>query len=87
MYVASSYVSVRVALRKPERLFNLLVLGGMAIRLFLAVSIIAVVIAIVPVDLRTFIASFFTVALIGMIFEVLKLHRSPERPNNDSAAT
>jgi hypothetical protein len=75
VYGLSAYISFRVALDRPDRLFMLIVLGGMALRLFIAVLTIALILVLSNVDQEVFLISFFAVFAVGLAAEILFLHR------------
>lgn len=75
IYVFLVFLSLRIAVRRPKHSFIIVILGGMTIRLFLAVTAIAIVIALVPVDKVVFLTAFLGVFLIGLTIEVVILYR------------
>jgi hypothetical protein len=70
-----SYVANRFAMRQNQRLFMLIVIGGMLVRMLVALSLVALVLLILPVDQVAFIGSFFGVFVIGLIGEVWSVLR------------
>lgn len=84
LYILLVYVSLRLALGQSKRSFMLFVFGGMALRLFLAVAAIAMIIALVPVKQIVFLAAFFGVFLIGLVLEITILHRQSDSTKNAS---
>jgi len=74
-YVISAYASFRFALGRSQRVFLLVALGGVGVRLLVAASLIALVIALVQVNQAYFLGSFFSIFVIGLIVEVTMLHR------------
>ena len=75
LYSAASLLINRYAMRQEQRLFLLLVLGGMVVRMLVVLLVVVLVLLLLPVEQIPFIASFLAVFLIGMIVEVLHLHR------------
>ncbi len=87
MYVLMVFLGLRLALRQKKHSFMAVVLGGMALRLFLAVGVIAIIVAVTDVDKVVFLATFLGVFLIGMIVEVVFLHQhsgSADSQHSDS---
>ena len=84
MYILLVYGSLRLALGQSKQSFMLFVFGGMAIRLFLAVAAIAMIIALVPVKQVVFLAAFFGVFLIGLVLEITILHRHSDSTKDAS---
>ena len=80
IYVLLVFLGLRVALRRKKHSFMNIIFGGMAIRLFLSVAAIAIVIALAPVDKAVFLTVFLGVFLIGLIVEVVLLHRQQGSP-------
>lgn len=78
LYTVSSFVTVRYALGKSNRLFMTLVLGGMAVRLFVTMLILALILALAPVHRTALVAGFFIAFMAGLIIEIRSLHRSSE---------
>jgi len=75
IYLLLVYLSLRLARSMGRRMFMMVVFGGMAIRLFVAASIIALIIALAPVSKVVYLAAFFVVFLIGLTLEVVVVHR------------
>ena len=76
LYTLTSYMTVRYALGKSDRLFMMLVLGGMAARLFVTMLILALILALAPVHRTALVAGFFISFIAGLIIEIRLLHRS-----------
>jgi hypothetical protein len=64
----------RRAQASPDK-FMLWVAGGMAVRMFVALAIIAFVLAVVPVDTTLFLAAFLILFVIGVILEIAVVYR------------
>ena len=62
-------------MRSPSSRFMLLVMGGMTIRIFVTIIILTLVLLFAPVDQTLFLIAFFAVFVLGLILEVLYLHR------------
>lgn len=75
IYVLFAYLSFRTALKKSNHSFMMIVLGGIAIRLFGAAAFIALVIALAPIHEVAFLTAFFIIFLIGLILEVVVINR------------
>ena len=84
IHVLLVYLSLRMAKGRGPGSFVMIVFGGMAIRLFVAVAIIALVFALAEVSKVVYIATFFCIFLIGLISEVFVLHRYQASMKNDS---
>jgi len=76
LYVLSAYMTFRYALSRGQRMFLIIALGGIGIRLFVAISVITLVLVLSPVNQPAFLGGFFAVFVLGLILEVLMLHRS-----------
>jgi len=84
VYTLLVFASLRLAFGKANRSFMLFVFGGMALRLFLAVASIAIIIALIPVKKMIFLAAFFVVFLIALVIEIVILHRHIDSTKNAS---
>lgn len=73
-YALAGYLMSRRAQSSPDR-FMFWVAGGMAIRMFVALAVIALVLATAPVDTTTFLGSFLTLFVLGVIVEIAVAHR------------
>lgn len=76
MYVIAAYFSFRFAHGRSQKIFLMVALGGIGVRLFVAVALIALVFALSPVNQPAFLGGFFAVFVLGLILEVTFLHRS-----------
>jgi len=76
MYVLLVYAGLRLARGMGRKTFMMIVFGGMAIRLFVAAAVIALVVALAPVSKIVYLATFFGFFLIGLILEVIVVHRN-----------
>ena len=74
LYTLSSYLTIRIALGKSDRIFMTLVLGGLAVRLFVTMLILALILALVPVNRTALVAGFFISFIAGLIVEIRLLH-------------
>ncbi len=75
LYNAASLVANWYAMRQNQRVFLLIVVGGMVVLMTIALALVALVVVLVPVQQTAFFASFLGVFVMGMIVEVLRLHR------------
>lgn len=75
VYGLASYAANRFAMRQNQRLFMLIVIGGMLVRMLVALALVALVLLALPVDQVSFIGSFFVVFVIGLIGEVWSVAR------------
>ncbi|GMQ82348.1 MAG: hypothetical protein BMS9Abin05_1797 [Rhodothermia bacterium] len=82
IYILLVFLSLRLAARQSKHSFITVILGGMAIRLFLAVAAIAIIIALVPIDKVIFLTAFLGVFLIGLTIEVVIFHRQQGSPES-----
>ena len=83
-YVVSAYATFRFAAGRSQRVFLLVALGGVGIRLLAAASVIALVIALTDVHQPLFLGSFFAVFVVGLVLEVTLLHRRQPAVTHDS---
>lgn len=82
VYVLLIFLGLKLALRQKKHSFMLFIFGGMTVRLFLSVAAIALIIALVPIEKAVFLTAFLGVFLIGLIVEVVILHRQQGSPSN-----
>ena len=75
LYSAASLVATWFALRQDQRLFMVIVLGGVIVRMATALVIVVLILWLLPVEQVAFIGSFLGVFILGMIVEVWRLHR------------
>ncbi|MEM1126520.1 MAG: hypothetical protein AAGI71_07705 [Bacteroidota bacterium] len=76
VYVASSLWGVRRALRAQDaERFMLFALGGMSVRLFVALALFALVLAATSVQRPAFVAAFLTLFVIGLVIEIVLVVR------------
>ncbi len=75
VYGLSAYASYRFALDRENRLFMLVVLGGMALRLFVTVLVLVLILILGRVNQGVFLISFMAVFALGLVIEVVFLHR------------
>ena len=73
-YAFAGFFMSRRAQTSPDK-FLLWVAGGMAVRMFVALAIIALVLAVAPVDSSIFLGSFLTLFVLGVILEIATVHR------------
>ncbi len=73
-YAVAGYLMNRRAELSPEK-FMLWVAGGMAVRMFVALAVIAVVLVVAPVDTTVFLGSFLTLFVLGVISEIVVGYR------------
>lgn len=77
LYHLASRITYRLAAGSGDRRFFLIVLGGVGVRLFAAVTLVVLVLALLAVDATAFTASFLVVFAAGLAREVWWLHRHP----------
>ena len=82
LYSLASLVTNRIALRQDQRLFMVIALGGMLVRMMTALVVVVLILGLFPVDQVAFIGSFLGVFIIGMVVEVWSLHRKLSATRN-----
>lgn len=75
LYIVASFVSNRHALRSADR-FMIIVVTTMLIRIVLALVALIGIMLLLPVSPAAFMGSFFVIFVIGLILEMLFLHRN-----------
>ena len=73
-YALAGYLMNRRAQSSPDQ-FMLWVAGGMGIRMFVALALIAIVLVAVPVDKAFFLGSFLVLFVLGVIVEIVVAYR------------
>ncbi len=76
-YGGFSYLTYRRALSAPRHRFQVIVWGGMLLRMFAALVSIALIVALAPVRPLVFVGAFFIVFALSLALEVYFLHRTP----------
>ena len=79
-YVLASLLMNRLAARDQQR-FLLIALGGVGARIGVAILAITLVLVLMPVNAGWFIGAFFSVFLVGIVAEVVLLHRMADTLN------
>ena len=74
-YVLTSLLTHRLALRGTDRSFVVIALGGVAVRMFVALILVTLVLTLAPVRVSAFVAAFFGTFFVGLITEIVRLHR------------
>ena len=75
LYAIASLLVNRYAMRQPGHRFLLVFMGGMMVRLALALVGVTLILLLLPVQQRAFVASFLGVFVIGLIVEIVRVHR------------
>ena len=75
IYLLLMYLSLRLARDRSRHSFMMIVFGGMGVRLFVAAATVTLVIVLAPVSEVVYLSTFFCLFLIGLVLEVLVLHR------------
>jgi hypothetical protein len=75
LYIAASLLTHRWAARHRTQRFLAIVLGGMLVRMIVALTLVGGIAAFVPVHLPSFIGAFFATFVAGLMIEVVLLHR------------
>lgn len=85
-YIAASVLTHRWAARRAAKQFLTIVLGGMIVRMIVALALVGGIAALAPVHIPSFIGAFFATFVIGLIIEVVLLHRrgTPSAPAESS---
>ena len=86
-YVLSAYIMFRFALSRGQRMFLIISLGGIGIRLLVAISAITLILVLSSVHQPAFLGGFFAVFVLGLILEVLMLHRGQQAASQKSGET
>ena len=76
LYIAASRATRRRASRHDDERFMTVFLLGMVTRMGVALALVTVVLIAVPIHRLAFISSFLVTFVIGLIFEILELHRA-----------
>ncbi len=82
LYTVVSLLAHRFALRQGPRTFMMIVLGGMAARMGVALIAMVLILYLLPVEQAAFVGSFLGVFIVGMIVEVLYVHRAASAGRN-----
>ena len=77
LYVGTSFLANRYAVRQEQRRFMVIVLGGMLVRILVALVLVALALLLLPVKPGPFIGCFFIVFVIGLVGEVRSWLRWP----------
>lgn len=75
LYILISLLANRAALRKGQRTFMMIVVGGMLARMTVTLGAVVLILLLMPVQQTAFIGAFAGVFVIGTILEVLHLRR------------
>ena len=82
LYTVVSLLAHRFALRQGPRTFMMIVLGGMVARMGVALIAMVLILYLLPVEQTAFVGSFFGVFIVGMIVDVLYVHRATPAGRN-----
>lgn len=77
LYIVASLVTSRLAGRFGNSRFLAIVMGGLLARMAVALVAVALVLVWLPVDALPFVGAFFAVFTVGLVGEVLLMHRYP----------
>lgn len=81
LYGLASFLTWKWAERhRSTGRYLMIFLGGMIARLFAALALVVLVVALVPVHVGFFVGAFLAVFLVGLIAEVLQMHRAGSQP-------
>ncbi|NBC16925.1 MAG: hypothetical protein GVY18_06355 [Bacteroidetes bacterium] len=84
-YIVASLLTHRWAARQRNRRFLAIVLGGMVVRMIVALALVGGIAALAPIHLPSFIGAFFATFVVGLAVEVALLHRrGAETPSPDA---
>ncbi len=81
LYCAASYATVSLAARyRDQQAFMTVFLGGMVVRMFVALGAMACVLVVLPVRAVPFVGAFGIVFLAGLVGEVFAATRRLKEP-------
>ena len=86
VYTVISLIANRLALRKAQLTFMVIVLGGMVVRMGAALIAVVLILLLLPVEQIAFVGSFLGVFILGMIAEVLYVRRAGGSEFNNAHA-
>ena len=75
-YVVASLVMNRRARTVDPKRFMMIVFGGMALRIFVALALVALVLVLTRVHEEAFLGAFIVLLICGLVAEVALLHRN-----------
>ena len=75
LYILASVMTHRWAAQREAARFLAIVLGGMVIRMIIALALVGGIAAFMPVHVPIFIGAFFVTFVVGLALEVVRLHR------------
>lgn len=75
LYILTSLLANRLALRKGPRTFMMIVVGGMLVRMTVTLAAVVLILLLMPVHQIAFVGAFAAVFVLGTILEVLHLRR------------
>lgn len=70
LYAASSMLVTKFALRQNQRVFMIIVFGGMIGRMVVALAAIAAIVLLLPVQMIPFLGSFLVLLILGIGLEI-----------------
>ena len=76
LYIVISLLAHRFALRRGPRTFMMIVVGGMTVRVGVALVAFVLILYLLPIEQTAFVGSFFGVFIVGLIVEVLYIRRA-----------
>jgi hypothetical protein len=76
VYASASLTMNRRARTVGPKRFMAIVLGGMALRIFAALSLVALVLVLTPVRDDVFLGAFLVSFICGLVAEIVVLHRN-----------
>jgi O-antigen/teichoic acid export membrane protein len=82
-YGVASFYGLRRAQRKTGNDFIKAAFGGMALRLFVAVAAVAIILVFAPVDPLLFVGTFLGLYVLSLVLDTVLLHRGA--PVDDEA--
>lgn len=84
IYGALAYLVNRYAMRVGGARFFQIVIGGMVLRMLAALSILAIMLAVLEVRTGVLVGAFLTVFLVATILELRRFHRMAKRTSSQA---
>ena len=75
VYGGAAFLTHRLALRFQDNRFTAVVLGGMLLRMFLLLAVVALVVALVPIHAAAFLIALVAVLLLSLAIELTAMLR------------
>lgn len=82
IYIMASWLTYRLASGQSDATFFKIYFGGMTVRMFVTLLAVGVVLLVFDVPEIAFLGAFFLVFVLGLVLEVLLLHRRQSNSNS-----